>query len=202
MDEDLARVNDAKSDGFIALNYDPGSVNSYEKLHVDINTQVESVLCLRQDDVENVYTTLTIRSINKEIKIMSLLMNESNRKKLQFAGVDEIIYPQEIIGMIVKELLGQPVAFEAIHELRSEQSNINIHEIAITKRVLENYATVGELDNKQYRLVLLGVYKNQDRFYFNPIDETFLVEGDYILIIGNKVFLKEFETHLNQKAHG
>ena len=201
MDESLSRINSAKSDGFIALNYDPGSVASYEKLHVNINTQVEAVLCLRQDDVENVYTTLTIRSINKNIKIMSLLMNQSNRKKLQFAGVNEIIYPQEIVGMIVKELVGQPVAFEAIHELRSEQSNINIHEIAITKRILENYARVGELDNKQFRLVLLGIYKKQDKFYFNPLDDTFLQEGDYILIIGNKVFLKEFETHLNQKAN-
>jgi len=201
MDESLARIKIAKNDGFIALNYDPASVASYEKLHVNINTQVEAVLCLRQDDVENVYTTLTIRSINKNIKIMSLLMNQSNRKKLQFAGVNEIIYPQEIVGMIVKELVGQPVAFEAIHELRSEQSNINIHEIAITKRILENYARVGELDNKQFRLVLLGIYKKQDKFYFNPLDDTFLQEGDYILIIGNKVFLKEFETHLNQKAN-
>ncbi len=201
LDEDEKRIENAKNDGFIALNYNPGSVESYEKLHVNINTQVQAVLCLMEDDVENVYTALTVRSINKDIDILSLLMNEANRKKLTYAGVNEIIYPQELVGMIVKELVGQPVAFEAIHELRSENSTINIHEIVISKRVLENYALVSELENQRYRLVLLGIYKNRyKKFYFNPLDDTLLEEGDYVLMIGNKVFLKEFETHLNKKS--
>ena len=201
LDEDITRVSRAKSDGFIALNYDPGSVESYEKLHININTQVEAVLCLRENDVENVYTTLTLRSINKDIMILSLLINEINRKKLFFAGVNELVYPQELVGMIVKELVGQPVAFEAIHELRSEHSNISIHELVISQRILENYASVGELQNKRYRLVLLGIYKKEnEQFYFNPLDATYLEEGDYILIIGNKVFLEEFERSLNQKS--
>ncbi len=201
LDENEKRIENAKNDGFIALNYNPGSVESYEKLHVNINTQVQAVLCLMEDDVENVYTALTVRSINKDIDILSLLMNESNRKKLTYAGVNEIIYPQELVGMIVKELVGQPVAFEAIHELRSENSTINIHEIAISKRVLENYALVSELENQRYRLVLLGIYKNRHKqFYFNPLDDTLLEEGDYVLMIGNRVFLKEFETHLNKKS--
>jgi len=201
LDEDVSRVEIAKSHGFIALNYDPGSVESYEKLHININTQVEAILCLRENDIENVYTVLTVRSINKEITILSLLMSEANRKKLQYAGVNEIIYPQELVGMIVKELVGRPVAFKAIHELQSENSNINIHELVISQRVLDNYATVGELDNKRYRLVLLGIYKNRSgHFYFNPLDDTFLEEGDYILIIGNKVFVQEFEMNLNKKS--
>jgi voltage-gated potassium channel len=200
LDEDAGRVENAKRDGFIALNYNPGSIESYEKLHVDINTQVETILCLMDDDVENVYTALTVRSINKEIPILALLINESNRKKLTYAGVNEIIYPQELVGMIVKELVGRPVAFEAIHELRSENSNINIHEIIITKRVLENYILVKELENQRYRLVLLGIYKKHTgHFYFNPLDDTLLEDGDYILMIGNKVFLEEFEMHLNKK---
>ena len=201
LDEDAKRVESAKRDGFIALNYNPGSVESYEKLHVNINTQVETILCLMDDDVENVYTTLTVRSINKEITILSLLMNESNRKKLMYAGVNEIIYPQELVGMIVKELVGRPVAFEAIHELRSENSNINIHEIVITKRVLENYAFVSELEHQRFRLVLLGIYKKSvSHFYFNPLDDTLLEDGDYILMVGNKVFLEEFEKDLNKKS--
>ena len=201
LDEDLARVEKAKKDGFTALNYNPGSIESYEKLHININTQVESILCLYEDDVENVYTTLTIRSLNKEIHIYSLLMNEVNRKKLNFAGVNEIVYPQELVGMIVKELIGRPVAFEAIHELRSETSNINIHEIVISKRILQAYSQVGELDNKRYRLVLLGIYKvEHERFYFNPLDDLFLEEGDYMLVIGNRAFLQGFETNLNQKS--
>ncbi|MFK5936804.1 MAG: ion transporter [Sulfurimonas sp.] len=201
LDENIDNINNAKNDGFIAIHYDPGSIESYKKLNIDIHTQVESVLCMKSDDVQNVYTALTVRSINKEIPILSLLINEVNRKKLQYAGVNEIIYPQELVGMIVKELVGQPVAFEAVHELRTEESSIIIDEIVITESILKNYAMVGELDNKRYRIVLLGVYKKHNGyFYFNPLDETFLEEGDYLLVIGNKVFISDFENSLHKKV--
>ncbi|MBU4110238.1 NAD-binding protein [bacterium] len=201
LDEEYSRVENAKKDGFTALHYNPGSIESYHKLNMDISTQVAAILCLRNDDVENVYTALTVRSINKEIFILSLLMNETNRKKLIYAGINEVIYPQELVGMITKELVGQPVAFEAIHELRNEQSSINIDEIIITERILVNCSSIGELDNKRYRVVILGIYKKESgHFYFNPLDDIFLEEGDYLLVIGNRVFIQEFETNLHSKS--
>ena len=128
-------------------------------------------------------------------------MNNSNRKKLEFAGINKVIYPQELIGLITMELVGQAVAFEVIHELRSEKSNVNISEIPITKRILENFSTTGELGNKNYRVVLLGVQKqNGNHFYFNPLDDTVLEVGDFLLVIGYKVFIKEFEHHINTKV--
>ena len=201
IDADLERVNEAKKDGFTALNYDPGQVESYKKIHINLEKQVKAVLCLCEDDVANVYAALTIRSINKNVFILSLLMENSNRKKLEFAGISKVIYPQEIIGLITKELVGQAVAFEVIHELRSEKSNVNITEIAITQRILDNFSTIGELGNKDFRVVLLGVQKKKsEHFYFNPLDDTFLEVGDFLLVIGYKVFIKEFDKHIHTKV--
>ncbi len=202
MDEDINRVEQAKRDGFRALNYDPGKVESYKKLHINIDKQVKAVLCLCENDVENVYAALTIRSFNKNVFILSLLMENSNRKKLKFAGINKIVYPQELVGLITKELIGQPVAFEIIHELRSEKSNVNITEIVVTQRIVENFATVGELGNKNFRVVLLGIYKkDKEQFYFNPLETTFISNGDFLLVIGYKVFIKEFEQHLHTKVN-
>jgi len=201
IDADMERINEAKKDGFTALNYDPGQVESYKKIHINLEKQVKAVLCLCEDDVANVYAALTIRSINKNVFILSLLMENSNRKKLEFAGISKVIYPQEIIGLITKELVGQAVAFEVIHELRSEKSNVNITEIAITQRILDNYSTVGELGNKDFRVLLLGVQKKKnERFYFNPLEDTFLEVGDFLLVIGYKVFIKEFDKHIHTKV--
>lgn len=200
LDEDPQRVENAKKDGVLALNYDPGSIESYKKLRIDINTQVKAILCLRESDVENVYTALTVRSISTDVYILSLLMNDIHRNKLSFAGVNEILYAKELVGMIAKEFIGKPVAFEVIHALRSEYTNVDIEEIMMTERMLKNSATVGELSNTNFRLVLLGIYKQANRrFFFNPIDSTILEHGDYLVVIGNKVFVKEFEKHLHKK---
>ncbi|QSZ43104.1 potassium transporter TrkA [Sulfurimonas aquatica] len=201
LDIDPLRIENARNDGLTVLPYDPGSIESYKKLNIDIKKQVKAILCLREDDVQNVYTALTVRSLDKDIFILSLLINDVNRKKLLFAGINNLVYPQELVGLMTKEFIGKPVAFEVIHELRSESNNVNIAEIAVTERIVENYPIVGEFGNKNFRVIILGVYKHtSDRFLFNPIDSTFLEVGDYIIAIGYDVFIKEFENHLDTKA--
>jgi len=201
LDDNLERVITAKKDGYIALNYDPGKVESYTKLNIDMDKQVKAILCLREDDIENVYAALTIRSFNKDVFILSLLMNDLNRKKLDFAGINNVVYPQELVGLITKELVGKPVAFEVIHELRSENADVQIDELGITQRIVDTFTTVGELNNQDFRVVLLGVYKHsRDRFFFNPLDDMLLEVGDYLLVIGYQVFIKEFEKYLHTKV--
>jgi voltage-gated potassium channel len=201
LDENIERVEQAKNDGFTALNYPPGKVESYKKLHINLDKQVKAVLCLYENDVENVYTALTVRSLSKDVFILSLLMENANRRKLQFTGIDKIVYPQELIGLVTKELIGQPVAFEIIHELRSETSNVKITELAITQRIIENFINVGELGNENFRIVLLGIHKKStQRFYFNPLNDTLLENGDFLLVIGYNIFIKEFEKHLHIKV--
>ncbi|MEN4052403.1 MULTISPECIES: ion transporter [Sulfurimonas] len=201
MDDDQSRVAMAKKDGYTALHYNPGRVDSYEKLNINMDKQIKAVLCLREDDIENVYAALTIRSINKDVFILSLLMSDANRKKLDFAGIDKIVYPQELVGLITKELVGKPVAFEVIHELRSENADVKIDELGITQRIVDNFPTVGDLGNKEFRVVLLGIYKyDHDRFFFNPIDDTLLEVGDYLLVVGYEIFILEFEKYLHTKV--
>ncbi|WP_457749976.1 ion transporter [Sulfurimonas sp.] len=201
IDEDITCIEQAKKDGYIALNYSPSKVESYEKLNIDIDKHVKGILCLRENDIENVYTALTIRSINTNVFILSLLMNDFNRKKMDFAGINTMVYPQELVGLITKELVGKPVAFEVIHELRSENADVKIDELGITQRIVDNFPTVGDLGNKEFRVVLLGVYKKEkDRFYFNPMDDTLLELGDYLLVVGYQIFILEFEKYLHTKV--
>jgi len=201
LDSSDDRVQNAKQDGFTALNYNPGSVDSYKKLNVDMSIQVRAILCLREDDVQNVYTALTVRSINKDVYIMSLLMNNTNRKKLMSSGVNEVLYDKEFVGLVAREYIGQPVAFEAIHAILSEDNVITIEEIVLTERIIQNFATVEELDNVKFRVVLLGVHKkSSQRFFFNPINSTILESGDYLVVIGNYMFIKEFVKHLSAKV--
>jgi voltage-gated potassium channel len=128
-------------------------------------------------------------------------MQDVNRKKLEFTGVNKIVYPQELVGLITKELVGKPVAFEVIHELRSENADVKIDELGVTERIVQNFPTVGDLGNKNFRVVLLGIYKEKDdHFYFNPLDSMLLEPGDYLLVIGYEVFIREFEKYLHTKV--
>lgn len=200
LDEDFTRAQNARRDGLVVLNYDPGSVASYEKLQIDFSSQVKAILCMREDDVANVYTALTIRSIDPKLFILSLLVHEANRKKLLYAGANEILFSKEIVGLVSREYISHPVAFEAIHALSSQNSEINIDEVLISQRIAEQYVYVGDLPNREYKVVLFGIYKKTSkRFFFNPIDSTLLQEGDYMIVIGHNSFVKEFEQELKKR---
>ncbi len=200
MDKDPGCIKRAKEHGLIALPYDPGSLESYGHLKIDFKKQVITVLCLREDDVQNIYTALTIRSMNKEVKILAILMNKQNYKKLQLAGVDDILYTQELIGMIAREFSGKPVAFEAIHALRSEQTSVKIDEISVDERMCKNFTFIRELDYEAYHLLLMGIYKQDKKeFLFNPMGDTIMEEGDILLMIGEKSFIAEFILAIRKK---
>jgi len=201
LDDSQERVNEAKKDNLMALNYNPGSVDSYKKLNINMSKQIKAILCLREDDVENVYSALTIRSIDKDIYILSLLINRVNKNKLVHSGVNEILYDKEFVGLIAKEYIGQPVAFEAIHAIRSENSAVKMEEILVTERIANGIVLVSELDNINYRIVLLGIHKKSSgRFYFNPLNSTHLEVGDHLLVIGNHMFIKEYIKYLSKKT--
>jgi len=199
LEENEEKAQQAKKDGFFALHFDPGSIESYQKLRINIEVQVKAILCLSHNDVENVYTALTIRSFNKDVFILSILKNKANKNKLLFAGVNEILYKKELVGMIAKEFVGKPVAFEAIHALRSNYNGVDMQEIVVDERVLDGFKIIGELMCHKYKIVFLGIYKKSEKkFHFNPSHDIFLEVGDYLLIIGNVQFIKEFTNHLHK----
>lgn len=191
----LAQANKAKMSAVLA---DPAKRESYEDYGIDLMTQVISVLCLEDTDTKNIYTALTIRSINPEMSILSYLHEDKNRKKLSIAGVNNIIYPQELIGVLAREFTGKPVAFEAVNALRSQSTDVVIEEVLIDERIYQQRKSVQELNIHDTKLILLGIYRNRS-FLFNPEMNMQLKEGDILVMIGLGQMIREFSLNLHKK---
>jgi len=200
MDADPDRILRAREHTMIAFQADPGAEESYKRLRVDFDKQVTSILSLQDDDVQNVFTALTIRSVDKKVNIISLLHKKQNRKKLHLAGVNKIVYAQELIGLMAKEMSGKPVAFEAIHLLRSEDVGAYVEEVIIDHKIAERIDKVSQLNIKAFRLILIGVYKEGlMKTIFNPEGEVPLEKGDILIVIGEKILIREFKLGLHLK---
>ncbi len=196
-DKDASHVSQALKAKMPAILADPSKQESYETYGIDLKEQVISVLCLESTDVQNIYTSLTIRSIHPDMRILSYLHEAKNRKKLSLAGVDQIVYPQELIGVISNEFTGKPVAFEAIHVLRSQSTDIIMDEILVNERILHNVKTVEELRIDTNRLILLGVYR-KGSFTFNPDKQMALRTGDILVVIGLDIVIEEYSLSLHK----
>lgn len=198
LDKDPQKIVQANKAKIAAVLADPSKQENYENFGIDIKRQAISVLCLEDTDVQNIYTALTIRSIDPDVSVLSYLHENKNRKKLSLAGVDNIIYPQELIGILAHEFTGKPVAFEAINALRSQISDVVIEEILINSRILSQRKCVEDLKVHASKLTLLGIYRDK-QFHFNPPMEMTLHDNDILIMIGVEQMIKEFSLNLHKK---
>lgn len=200
LDADFERVKQARKAGITALHADPGKRQSYERMQIDLEKQVKMVLALGEDDVQNVFIALTVRAVSTRIRILSVLKNARNRKKFELAGINDIMYTQELIGLIAREVSGKPVAFEAIHLLRSETVGVFVDEVPVDARVAAHYSKVSQIDPSAYRLILIGIYDAElKKTRFHPGPDAAFSQGDILILMGERILINEFKLSLHLK---
>ncbi|MGR9046787.1 MAG: NAD-binding protein [Gammaproteobacteria bacterium] len=200
----------AKQRGFLAINDDASKNEVLE--NAGINSGASAVLCTTGDDVINVYIALSCRSLNPEIQIISRANSKKNVNKLYQAGANSVVQPYEIAGMLTAEYVGQPVAFEAIMGILSEEKQILMDTLIVYPGSSLDKRKVDELDFKQRSLMLLGVISNNpahqkrrsryqvrnQHFYFNPESDFELQVGDIVVVFGRQYSI-EFYKDLIEK---
>jgi voltage-gated potassium channel len=202
LDAKHEKVLEAQKEGFTALSFDPSVLHSYHALRIDFTRQVISVILLQESDVLNVYTALTLREITKTTSILSILLHHENRRKLILAGVNEVVYTQELIGLMSKEVSGRPVAFEVIHALRSENSGVFIEEVVLSETMANRFFDISKRPLFHKRLIILGIYRQKTyTFAFNPSNTLVVSEGDVVIVIGTRSLIDEFKALLHTKGN-
>ncbi len=179
-----------------------------------INNGAKAVLCTTENDVTNVYVTLTSRHLNPNIKIISRANRQENAKKMQQAGADFVVQPFEIAGLLAAEYVGQPVASQAILGIISEEKHILMETILVPKESDVDGMQIKHIGFKQRRLTLVGVissnplhskhnnrYKVYNRhFYFNPAGEFLLQDGDILVLLGREYSIDYFKDQIEKST--
>ncbi len=200
LDGDPDRIEEARKHHHLSICIDPSSLEAFQVLGIDVEKQISTVILLGESDVQNVYTTLTLRSMSKHVKILSILHDKKHRRKLQISGVNEVIYAQEIIGQLSREYSGHPIAFEALHALRAENAGVQMDEILIDERMAGVIKTIRDLQIRGRRIILVGVQSRKEgRFVFNPPAEYELEANDLIVVIGENTMLHEYRVALHKQ---
>ena len=207
----------AKQRGFLALRGDAESNELLESLNIK---QAKRILCLTDNDVSNVYITLSSRQLNPDIEIIAKANSAQNKIKLTRAGANHAIAPYETAGLIAAQYAGQPVAFEAFFGLLTDDDPITVDAM----RLHEGSDLIGQqsgaIDFDAHKLILFGVatetehnidsldsLHNSDisqasyqmekaHFHFNPVSSFPLLKNDVLIVFGHKYSIAKFrENH-------
>ena len=194
------KVEEALSDGYYAIQADAADIEFLKS--IEVHKKVSKAVTLVSDDAINLSIILALKSLNSNIKIYSRAVDERTRDKLLIAGADEVIFPYESAALMAYKYIKKPIAVEAISRVVKEYQEPILDEV----EVYENFRVIGRRLSKiglfKNSLKLLGIIRGSEnnKFYFNPEKDKFVLKsGDVLIVIGKSDDIYKFKLELQTR---
>jgi voltage-gated potassium channel len=180
--------------------YVQGDATQDESLHLAGVERAKGLVAALSDDKDNVFIVLSARSLNPKLHIISRVTLNKNRKKLEKAGANIIISPNEASGRrMVSEMLHSEVVTLLDEMLQAEQQTgqtLRLEEVYVDE--IKIPALVERLERGELRIIDIGqrtelmvvaikrqqLQENGDSYIYTPKGNTRLQHGDVLIVIG------------------
>lgn len=169
--------------------YDTGNASSDSTLtRAKINT-AKGLAAVLSSDAENVFTTLSAKSLNPNIFVVARAVEYSTESKLLKAGADRVVKPYELGGHRMAEILLRPGVMDFIDVVAGKKKvDLNIEEITVKKGSSMHKKTLAELPLRTEFNVIIVAIQNEEKgiFIYNPKSDTIVDEGNKLIAIGER----------------
>jgi voltage-gated potassium channel len=147
-------------------------------------------------DADNVYVTLSSRTLRPDLVIIARSRSESANEKLQRAGANRVVNPQRIGGDRMAAFALQPHVVDFLDVVMHDGSlEFRLEEVAVPRTSELAGSSLRDAQIRERTGALILAMRQPDRrFVTNPPPET-IVEPDHILIaIGTTAQLDALST--------
>jgi len=147
-------------------------------------------------DEANLFVTITARSLNPKIRIVTKGIDLKSHSKMMKAGSDAVVSPSFIGGMrMVSEMIRPAVVTFLDMMLRERKKVLRFEEISIGKgsHLIGKTIEESKIGEKTGALLVAVRKGGQKEYDFNPPKETVIQEKDILILIASLERVKEIE---------
>ena len=152
------------------------------------------VVCLNNDP-DNLFVTLTARSLNHDAFLVSRCSQINNKPKLKQAGANKVVNPYTAGGHRMAELLISPELEDTVSlSLSQGIVDLAIDEVNLTN--LNSFHGVKIKDStirEEFNLIIVGLVNGDGSYEINPDPELMLSAEHTIMVMGQKEQLQQFK---------
>lgn len=140
------------------------------------------------DDKANLFVTLTARSLNGSMRIVSKMLDASAEPKMRRAGADKVVSPNIIGGMRLASEMIRPNVTEFLDQmLHAPEHVLRIEEAVVGRESPAANKTLGAVGLRKICDVLVVAVREADgKYRFNPGAETLLAPGATLIVLGER----------------
>lgn len=158
------------------------------------------VVCLNNDP-DNLFVTLTARSLNHEAFLVSRCAHISNSAKLIQAGANKVVNPYTAGGHRMAEMLIYPELEDTV-SLSLHQNFVDLAVDEISLRNIDNLHGIQIKESKireNYNLIIVGLINEDESYEINPNPDTRLNEDHTVILMGQIEKLELFKDSFRKK---
>lgn len=169
------------------LLYVEGDATDDENLVTAGIEKAAGIIITLPSDKDTLYVTMAARMLNKEIRIISRMVDQKLFPKLKMAGANSIVSPNTIGALRMASEMIRPAAVDFLDRmLRSKQGNLRIHQMAVREKSAITGKNLEESELKaKFDLLILAIRHDDGKIEFNPHPSQVLNAGMTLIIMGD-----------------
>ena len=163
-----------------------------------IGKTIDAIFCFFKEDYNNVFLILSARSLDTDLRIISIVEDPDSAEKLLAAGANKIINPYQICGRKIYDMVTKPEISDVLEQTVFGRNDLNIAGIEIPKKSPLKNRFLADISLKSpYNLILIGVVDKMhgELLHFSIGEKSHkLAIGDTLVIMGTSHDIRKF-TH-------
>lgn len=137
-------------------------------------------------DADNVYVTLSARSLNPDLHIVARTDHQHNEPKFFQAGADRVVNPYEIGGSRMGALALHPSLAEFLDEvLHDESHGVTVAEIEVPADSSAVGKPLGDLIGSSGQPLVIALRDAKHGYVANPAPSMPVPEGTVLVVLGS-----------------
>jgi len=183
IDADEERVEFAREKGWLVV---PGDATSEETHHLAGVERARSLVTALDTDADNLFVTVTARSLNPDLFIVARSSHESSEGKLKKAGANRVITPNIIGGRRMATMVLDPAVSDFL-DLVTHGDNIEFRLEEIEVKAGSSFAGKTIRDaavRAKTGVYILAIQAPNGIVNTNPDSDTVLSIGDRLVVLG------------------
>lgn len=184
VDRDEARLQELAAEHGDRFLYVVGVATDDDALHAAGIDRARGVLVMLHDDRDNLFCTLSARSLNARVRIVTKVVDHENLPKLVRAGADRVVSPNFIGGMrLVSEMI-RPTVVEFLDTMLRADDRLRIEEVPVPPHSAWAGRPVRESPlREQSAGLLLAVREPGGGYAFNPSPDYVVPAGATLIMM-------------------
>ena len=161
--------------------------------------RAEGIVVVLNTDQDNLFVSMSIRTLNNDVFLVSRCSVNDTASKLRRAGVDKVVNPYVAGGHKMSELLITPQLEDSVSIISPQHTSIDFGIDEINLSELDQFDGMMIKDcrlREDYELLIVGLINANGSVIVNPGSELVLNRDQTIMVIGKKENLERLTSSI------